>query len=212
MPAAEQAFLPDTTAFGEPPVDVTALYQHTAAYVVTALDQEMRIRPRDGKLIPTVAVSFGVPGLPGTFTIRIDNYAFTHADPIAYMYERSYVIRGLYALPETLPPFDRSFQAAGGPIATLQSATATTQDGQPAVAWAGTVNPQSLDASAIFELVHLPDNEVYFGSDPLAVAATNAAVPLSGVLAGVTAGSYIARLSATNANGPGVASTLPVTV
>jgi hypothetical protein len=206
------AIRPEATIYGTPPVDVTAIYEPTAAYEVTALMQTDRIRPRDGKLVPTIQVAFRIPGLPSSHTILIDNYAFTHADPVAYLYERSYLIRGLYAVPEMLPPFDRSFQAAGGPIATLQSASATSQGGQPAVAWAGTVDPQSLEAVASFDLLRLPANEVYFSSDPIAVAAAAAAVPLSGLLAGVSVGSYLARLSATSARGAGVASTLPVTV
>jgi hypothetical protein len=96
-------FLPEPTQFGEPPVDVTALYVPTPEYVVTSLDQDYRIRPTDGHLVPTVVVSFVVPGLPGNFTIRIDNYAFTHADPLEYMRERSWMLRGMYAIPETLP-------------------------------------------------------------------------------------------------------------
>src|SRR5213076_3549618 len=105
MPAVTDAFLPEQTLFGTPPVDVTALYEPTFDYVVTALLQTDRIRPRDGKLIPTIQVSFQVPGLPSSHTILIDNYAFTHANPLEYMQRRAYVIRGLYALPELLPPY-----------------------------------------------------------------------------------------------------------
>ena len=91
--------------FGDPPVDVAALYVPTADYIVLALSQSERIRPTDQKVVPTVEVSFRVPGLAGVFTIRIDNYAFFHVDVLAYMRERAYLIRALYALPTTLPPY-----------------------------------------------------------------------------------------------------------
>jgi hypothetical protein len=45
-----------------------------------------------------------VPGYPGVFTLHIDNYAFTHADPLRDLRGRSDKIRRLYALPEVLPP------------------------------------------------------------------------------------------------------------
>jgi len=103
---AADDFIPaQLQTFGEPPVDVGDLYIPTPDYVVRGLAQSERIRPRDGLVIPTVEVSFTVPGLPGIFTIRIDNYAFTHADVLAYMRERSYLIRSLYALPATRPPY-----------------------------------------------------------------------------------------------------------
>jgi hypothetical protein len=122
VPAAEQVFRPDTTRFGTPPVDVTELYVPTSEYVVTSLDQESRIRPRDGRMIPVVTVSFSVPGLPGTFTIKIDNYAFAHADPLLYMRQRSWVIRSLYALPERLPPFEQVASLAVQTGTTLEAA------------------------------------------------------------------------------------------
>jgi hypothetical protein len=99
----DSALPPESQTFGEPPVDVSALYQPTDDYVVVALAQTERIRPRDGLVIPTVEVSFRVPGLPGIFTIHIDNYAFTHADVLAYMRDRGWLIRSLYALPATIP-------------------------------------------------------------------------------------------------------------
>jgi hypothetical protein len=116
------AFRPDPTTFGEPPVDVSALYVPTVEYVVTSLDQDSRIRPRDGRMIPTVVVSFTVPGLPGNFTIAIDNYAFTHADVLEYMRERSYVIRSLYALPDKLPPYDEAAALTPQAGTTLEAA------------------------------------------------------------------------------------------
>ena len=90
---------PNIRFFGDPPVDVGELYVPTTAYVVLALAQIDRIRPRDGLVIPTVEVTFRVPGLPGQYTIRIDNYAFTHADVLEYMRERAWVLRSIYALP-----------------------------------------------------------------------------------------------------------------
>lgn len=95
---------PAVHAFGTPPVDVGPLYVPTPAYLVIALEQTDR-RRRDGKIVPTIAVSFTVPGLHGVFVIHIDNYAFTHADVLEYMRERSYLIRSLYALPTVPPPY-----------------------------------------------------------------------------------------------------------
>lgn len=106
MPFAVDEFAPGPLrTFGDPPVDVGPLYVPTTAYVVLALSQSERIRPRDGKVVPTIEVSFKVPGKAGVFTIRIDNYAFTHVDVLEYMRERSYLIRALYALPARSPPY-----------------------------------------------------------------------------------------------------------
>lgn len=114
MVAADEFIPASLQTFGEPPVDVAELYVPTPDYVVRALAQSERIRPRDQLVIPTVEVSFTVPGFAGLFIIRIDNYAFTHADPLAYMRERSYLIRALYALPQQLPPYVDS-----GPVPVL---------------------------------------------------------------------------------------------
>lgn len=103
MPAVTDAAGPATQTFGEPPVDVSELYAPTLDYVVLGLSQEERIRPRDSLVIPTIAVTFRVPGHTGTFTIRIDNYAFTHVDVLPYLQERAWLIRSLYALPAKLP-------------------------------------------------------------------------------------------------------------
>ena len=108
--------------FGVPPVDVTALYQPTPAYVVLGLTQTDRRRPRDGLIIPTIVVSFRVPGLPGTQTIQIDNYAFTYADPLAYMRERSYMLWAMYALPEQVPPYSDVAPDDVGVLADLNAA------------------------------------------------------------------------------------------
>jgi hypothetical protein len=87
-----------TREFGTPPVDVAALYVPTLDYVVTAMFQTSRIRPRDGLDIPTIEVHYLIPGLPGDHYIRIDNYAFSHADVLAYMTARVAQIRAIFAL------------------------------------------------------------------------------------------------------------------
>lgn len=108
--------------FGVPPVDVTALYQPTPAYAVLGLTQSERRRPRDGLIIPTIIVSFRVPGLPGTQTIQIDNYAFTYADPLAYMRERSYMLWAMYQLPEQVPAYSEVAPDDAGTLALLNEA------------------------------------------------------------------------------------------
>lgn len=113
MPAADDYAPGPLRTFGDPPVDVGELYVPTTNYQVLGLAQTDRIRPRDGLVIPTIEVSFKVPGLPGVFTIRIDNYAFFHADPLEYMRERSYLIRALYALPSKSPPYVDAAAGAG---------------------------------------------------------------------------------------------------
>lgn len=118
----DAALPPSSTEFGVPAVDVSALYQPTTAYTVVGLAQEERVRPRDGLVIPTIAVSFVVPPHPGAFTIRIDNYAFTHADPLEYMNERAYLIRSLYALPTVVPPYDQVTGSQATTLADLQAA------------------------------------------------------------------------------------------
>jgi hypothetical protein len=104
VPDVEDYAPPSVRAFGTPTVDVGPLYVPTTAYIVHGLTQEDR-RALDGRIIPTIAVLFEVPGRPGQFTIRIDNYAFTHADPLLYMRERAYLIRSLYELPNVSPPY-----------------------------------------------------------------------------------------------------------
>jgi hypothetical protein len=84
--------------FGDPEVDVGPLYAATVDYVVIGLHQNTRYPP-DGRVIPDIDVTFRIPGLPGTFIRRIDNYAFTHADVLAYMRERALQLRQIFALP-----------------------------------------------------------------------------------------------------------------
>jgi hypothetical protein len=199
--------------YGTPPVDVTALYQPTSAYVVRSLSQETRIRPRDGLLIPTIAVLFSVPGLPGNFTIRIDNYAFTHADPLEYMQERSYLIRSLYALPERLPPYVPLGGYATGVILTLDSATPTIlADGSGAVAWAGTAWGRNVDATVRSQATAIGDFDPLIASDPIPVAASNFAVPVSGTLGPLPPDKYSVQLFAESSLGIGWSSVRVVTI
>ena len=111
MPVANGFAPSGAEAFGSPTVDVSPLYVPTPAYIVHSLVQETR-RALDGRIIPTIAVHFNVPGLPGDFVIHIDNYAFTHVDVLEYMRERSYLIHQLYALPELLPSYADAVAAA----------------------------------------------------------------------------------------------------
>lgn len=88
--------------YGDPEVDVGPLYVPTEDYVVLGVMQTERFPP-DGRVIPTIETTFVVPGVPGTFTLWIDNYAFTHADVLGYLRGRSAKVRRLYALPEVTP-------------------------------------------------------------------------------------------------------------
>jgi hypothetical protein len=103
MPATVDDYLPAPgRMFGTPPVDVGPLYVPTERYVVLGVAQSQRFPP-DGRVIPTIETLFVVPGVPGTFSLNIDNYAFTHADPLRDLRGRGWKIRRLYALPELLP-------------------------------------------------------------------------------------------------------------
>lgn len=89
--------------FGDPEVDVGPLYAATEAWVVIGLAQNARYPP-DGRSIPDIDVTFRIPGLFGTFTRRIDNYAFEHANPVEYMWERVQQLKAIYALPGEYDP------------------------------------------------------------------------------------------------------------
>jgi hypothetical protein len=103
VPAGDEIFDPTPGAlYGDPPVDVGPLYVPTDDYEVLSLNQTVR-EPRDGRIIPTIEVGFDVPDLPGTHSILIDNYAFTHADVLGYMRGRASRLRRISALPEVLP-------------------------------------------------------------------------------------------------------------
>jgi hypothetical protein len=104
MPVTADDWIPAPgRTFGDPPVDVGPLYVPTPDYVVLGLTQTQRLPP-GGRIIPTIETSFVVPGIPGTFTLPIDNYAFTHADPLRDLRGRSAKIRRLWALPDVLSP------------------------------------------------------------------------------------------------------------
>jgi hypothetical protein len=209
--SALAAFEP--TLFGTPPVDVSKLYEPTLDYVVTALLQTDRIRPRDGKLIPAVQVSFQIPGLPSSHTILIDNYAFTHANPLDYMQERAWLIRGLYAIPETLPPFVPLGGFATGVILTLDSATpAKLPDGSGAVAWKGSAWNRNVDSAVRFQVTARGDFDPLLASEPIPVAASPTAVPISGTLGPLDPNVYRAQLTAESSLGIGLSSELAVTI
>jgi hypothetical protein len=196
---------PAVEKFGYPAVDAAALYVPTTEYVVLTLAQEDRLRPRDQKLIPTIAVSFSVPGLPGVFTIRIDNYAFTHANPLEYMQERSWLIRSLYALPARLPDFVPLGGYASGVVVSLDSVSGVHEaDGSGAVAWAGGIFPRGVSATARLEVTALGDADPSLVSDPIAVAASDATVPLAGTTGPLDPGRYTAQLTAESSLGIGL--------
>lgn len=83
--------------FGDPPVDVGPLYVPTEDYAVLSVYQTQRFPP-DGRIVPQIAATFRVPGLPGTYVIRLDNYGFTYGDPLGRMRTRAAQIRALYNL------------------------------------------------------------------------------------------------------------------
>lgn len=213
MSAADRFTPPASEAYGFPPVNVAPLYVPTVDYVVVSLAQEDRIRPSDGKLVPTIAVMFSVPGLPGQFTIRIDNYAFTHADPVAYLHERAYLIRSLYALPNVLPPYQQPGSYASGVYLTLDSVSATeTASGADAVAWAGSANSRGAAATARLEVTLLGEFEPALVSDPVPLAASEATVPLAGVLGPLDPGRYTVQLTADSSAGIGLSPSRAVTL
>src|SRR5262249_10797759 len=156
-------------------------YIPTELYTVQAAMQTQRY-PSDGRIINTIDVSFTVPGVPGNHSILIDNYAFTHADPVEYLYERAYLLQSVVALPNQLPPFDYGALIGGGQVVTLDPVVAPTQTRGPAVQWSGTVDPRGEPATATLEVTALGDAEPTLVSDVLDVTATEFAAPLSGVL------------------------------
>lgn len=104
MPVGVEGWTPPPgRMYGNPPVDVGPLYVPTEDYAVLGVAQTTRW-PGDGREIPTILTTFIVPGVSGTFTLHIDNYAFTYADPLRDLRGRSAKIRRLAALPEVLPP------------------------------------------------------------------------------------------------------------
>jgi hypothetical protein len=205
VPAVTDYAPPAAGAFGYPAVNVAPLYVPTDDWLVVSLAQEDRIRPTDQKLIPTIAVSFSVPGLPGVFTIRIDNYAFAHADVMGYMRERSHLIRALYALPGTLPPLvDPSAYGQQLTVALDVVTGVTEPDGSGAVTWHGSVVPHEATATARLEVTALGDADPMLVSDPSSVPPSDTAVPLSGTLGPLDPGRYTARLTADSPLGLGL--------
>src|SRR5262249_60547655 len=154
--------------------------------------------PTDGRIINTIDVSFTVPGVPGNHNILIDNYAFTHADPVQYLYERAYLLQSVIALPNQLPPFDYGALIGAGPIVTLDPVVATTTTTGGAVQWTGTVDPRGEPATATLEVTRLGDPDPTLVSDVMQVAASEFAVPLSGTLGPLDPGKYTATLNADN--------------
>lgn len=102
-PVEDGQIPPSGTVIGDPPVDVAELYEPNEYFRVVALTQIARY-PTPGRRIPTIDTVFEVLGTPGIHELYIDNYAFTHADPVRDLRGRSKRIRRLYALPEVLPP------------------------------------------------------------------------------------------------------------
>jgi hypothetical protein len=198
LPAADELFIPPgADNYGEPPVDVGPLYIPTDFYEVQAINQTQRY-PSDGRIINTLDVSFLVSGVPGIHNILIDNYAFTHADPIEYLYERSYLLKAAMALPEQLPPFDYGQLAQPGPIVTLNPVVATTANGLGAVQWSGSVNPRGQAATATLEVTALGDADPTLVSGTYTIGATDTYVPLADVLGPLDPGKYIVTLTANN--------------
>lgn len=97
MALAEGLAPVEAQTFGEPPIDVSPLYEPSADWKVLGLAQNTRFPP-DGRVIPDIDITFIVPGLPGTFLLRVDNYAFNHVDVLVYLRERVELIRALYEL------------------------------------------------------------------------------------------------------------------
>jgi hypothetical protein len=198
IPAGDQTFVPpDATHYGDPPVDLTDIYIPTELYTVQACMQTQRY-PSDGRIINTIDVSFTVPNVPGNHDILIDNYAFTHADPVQYLYERAYLLQSVIALPNQLPPFDYGAFSQPGPICTLDPVTVTGTPGNESIKWTGTVDPRGEPATATVEVTALGDADPTLVSPTYTVAASNFAEPLGDTLGPLDPGIYTVTLSANN--------------
>lgn len=204
LPTGDEVFVPpEAERYGEPPVDVSRLYLPTAEYEVQSVNQTVRY-DRTGRAIQTIEVDFQILGLPGLYSILIDNYAFDHADPLESIRHRVYNVRELFALPERLPPYVAVGGIVTAPIVTLDSLVAVPDPaGGGSAEWSGTINPQGFDAIAHFELTALGDADPFLVSEDLPVAASPTAVVLSGVTGPVPGGTYTCTLSADNRNGLG---------
>lgn len=204
IPAGDEVFVPpEAEHYGDPAVDVSTLYLPTEEYEVQSVNQTTRY-DRTGRAIQTIEVGFQIVGLPGLYSILIDNYAFDHADPLEYIRQRVYKVRELWALPERLPPYVAVGGIVTAPIVTLDSLTAVADPaGGGSAQWSGTINPQGFDAIAHFELTALGDADPLLVSEDLPVAASPTAVVLAGVTGPVAAGTYTCVLSADNRHGLG---------
>ncbi len=205
IPAGDEIFVPpDAESYGDPPVDVSILYLPTAEYEVQTVNQTVRY-DRTGRAIQTIEVDFQILGLPGLYSILIDNYAFDHADPLEYIRHRVYTVRELFALPERLPPYVAVYGIVTAPIVTLDSVIEATAAGVGGfVQWAGTINPQGYDAIAHFEITALGDPEPTLVSEDLPVAASPTAERISGETGPVDPGTYTVQLTANNHHGLGL--------
>jgi hypothetical protein len=204
LPAGDEIFVPpEAERYGDPPVDVSILYLPTAEYEVQSVNQTVRY-DRTGRAIQTIEVDFQIVGLPGLYSILIDNYAFTHADVLEYIRHRVYTVRELFALPERLPPYVAVGGIVTAPIVTLDSVEAVPDPaGGGSAKWAGTINPQGYDAIAHFEITPLGGIEPALVSEDLPVAASPTAVVLAGATGPVEPGTYTCVLSANNRHGLG---------
>lgn len=204
LPAGDEIFVPpDAERYGDPPVDVSLLYLPTEEYEVQTVNQTVRY-DRTGRAIQTIEVDFQIVGLPGLYSILIDNYAFDHADPLEYIRHRVYTVRELFALPERLPPYVAVGGIVTAPIVTLDSLEAVPDPaGGGDAKWSGTINPQGFDAIAHFELTALGGIAPALVSEDIPVAASPTAVVLSGVTGPVDTGTYTCTLSANNRHGLG---------
>jgi hypothetical protein len=205
IPAGDEIFVPpEAESYGDPPVDVSILYLPTAEYEVQTVNQTVRY-DRTGRAIQTIEVDFQILGLPGLYSILIDNYAFDHADPLEYIRHRVYTVRELFALPERLPPYVAVYGIVTAPIVTLDSVMEAQVAGVGAfVQWSGTINPQGYDAIAHFEITALGDPEPTLVSEDLPVAASTTAERISGETGPVDPGTYTCQLTANNRHGLGL--------
>jgi hypothetical protein len=198
IPAGDELFVPPATQnYGDPPVDIGPLYIPTDFYEVQAVSQTQRY-PSDGRIINTLDVSFLVAGVPGIHNILIDNYAFTHADVLEYLYERSYLLQSAMALPTMLPPFDYGAVSQPGPIVSLDPVEAVSSPLGASVRWTGTVNPRGLDATATLEIYALGDADPTLVSPTYNVPASTTAQPLADTTGPLDPGKYIVTLTANN--------------
>jgi hypothetical protein len=204
IPAGDEIFVPpEAERYGDPPVDVSILYLPTAEYEVQSVNQTVRY-DRTGRAVQTIEVDFQIVGLPGLYSILIDNYAFDHADPLEYIRHRVYTVRELFELPERLPPYVAVGGIVTAPIVTLDALVAVPDPaGGGSASWSGTINPQGYDAIAHFELTARGEIDPALVSEDLPVAASPTAVVLAGVTGPVDPGTYTCVLSANNRHGLG---------